>query len=41
MVLAPMLLNALYFWVIDNLIKLGGGQQGSALGRGGSSPSLH
>ena len=38
MVLAPMLLNALYFWVIDNLIKLGG--QGS-LGHGGSSPSLH
>ena len=38
MVVAPMLLNALYFWVIDNLIKLGA--QGS-LGHGGSSPSLH
>lgn len=26
MVLAPMLLNALYFWVIDNLIKLSGAE---------------
>ena len=34
MVLAPMLLNALYFWVIDNLIKLD-------VGHGGSSSSLH
>jgi hypothetical protein len=25
-VLAPMLLNALYFWVIDNLIKLSGAE---------------